>query len=37
MLHPRIPSQVAKYQLTMKDKRDDEKLEKQKKKKIVRS
>ena len=32
MLHPQTPSQVAKDQLTMKDKRDDEeKLEKQKK------
>ena len=31
MLHPQTPSQVAKDQLTMKDKRDEE--EKQKKKK----
>ena len=34
VLHPQTPSQVAKDQLTMKDKRDEEeKLEKQKKKK----
>ena len=34
MLHPQTPSQVAKDQLTTKDKRDEEeKLEKQKKKK----
>ena len=34
MLHPQTPSQVAKDQLTMKNKRDEEeKLEKQKKKK----
>ena len=33
VMHPQTPSQVAKYQLTMKDKRDEEeKLEKQKKK-----
>ena len=33
MLHPQTPSMVAKDQLTMKDKRDEEeKLEKQKKK-----
>ena len=33
VLHPQTPSRVAKDQLTMKDKRDDEKLEKEKKKK----
>ena len=33
VLHPQTPSQVAKDQLTMKDKRDEEKLEKQKKEK----
>jgi len=33
VLHPQTPSQVAKDQLTMKDKRDSKKLEKQKKKK----
>ena len=33
MLHPQTPSQVAKDQLTMKDKRDEEeKLEKKKEK-----
>ena len=37
VLHPQTPSQVAKDQLTMKDKRDEEeKLEKQKKRRIVR-
>ena len=35
VLHPQTPSQVAKDQLTMNDKRDEEKLEKQKKKRIV--
>ena len=35
MLHPQTPSRVAKDQLTMKDKRDEEeKLEKQKKKEV---
>ena len=33
VLHPQTPSQVAKDQLTMKDNKDEEKLEKQKKKK----
>jgi len=32
VLHPQTPSQVAKDQLTMKDKRDEEKLEKIRKK-----
>ena len=37
VLHPQTPSQVAKDQLTMKDKRDEEeKLEKQKKTKSTR-
>ena len=37
VLHPQTPSHVAKDQLTMKDKRDEEKLEKTKeKKRIVR-
>ena len=35
VLHPQTPSQVAKDQLTMKDKRNEEKLEKQKKKKRI--
>jgi len=33
VLHPQPPSQVAKDQLTMKDKKDEEKLEKEKRKK----
>ena len=38
VLHPQTPSQVAKDQLTMKDKRDEEeKLEKQKKKKDTKA
>ena len=38
MLHPQTSSQVAKDQLTMKDKRDEEeKLEKIKKKKTFKS
>jgi len=33
VLHPQTPSQVAKDQLTVKDKKDEENLEKQKEKK----
>ena len=35
VLHPQTPSEVAKDQLTMKDNRDGEKLEKEKKKKRI--
>ena len=36
VLHPQTPSQIAKDQLTIKDNMDEESLEKEKKKRIVR-